>query len=142
MTCITAKRLGFVPLSEHSLKVFRSSGISCRNGYESIINNYLIPEFGQKPLPTIGPGDLTSFFERARMGKRKNYLLNLYSLLRVMFEVALENDRIERSPMRKKLHRSWRRRHNPEEDGVIRGGNSASASGYLTSTERCLPVLR
>lgn len=72
-----------------------------------MINNYLIPEFGQKPLPTIGPGDLTYFFEKARRGKRKKYLLNLYSLLRVMFEVAEEHDGIERSPVRRKLHRPY-----------------------------------
>ena len=74
-------------------------------GYRSMIDNYLLPEFGEKPLPKIGPGDLTAFFERARSGKRRKYLLNLYALLRVMFEVAVENDRVERSPVRKKLHR-------------------------------------
>jgi len=74
-------------------------------GYRSMIDNYLLPEFGEKPLPKIGPGDLTAFFERARSGKRRKYLLNLYALLRVMFEVAVENDRVERSPVRKKLQR-------------------------------------
>ena len=73
--------------------------------YCSMIDKYLLPEFGEKPLREIGPGDLTAFFERARSGKRKKYLLNLYSLLRVMFEVAVENDRVERSPVRRKLHR-------------------------------------
>jgi integrase len=34
--------------------------------------------------------------------------VNLYALLRVMFEVAVENDRLERSPVRKKLHRPVR----------------------------------
>jgi integrase len=73
--------------------------------YQSMIDNYLTPEFGEKLLTEIGPVDLTDFFEQARAGKRKKYLLNLYSLLRVMFEVALENDRVERSPVRRKLHR-------------------------------------
>jgi integrase len=73
--------------------------------YCSMIDKHLLPEFGERPLPKIGPGDLTAFFERARNGKRRKYLLNLYSLLRVMFEVATDNDRVERSPVRRKLHR-------------------------------------
>lgn len=80
---------------------------STRYGYQSMINNYLLPEFGKRIVSEIDPGDLTAFLERARTGKRKKYLLNLYALLRVMFEVALENDRIERSPVRKKLHRPF-----------------------------------
>ena len=64
-----------------------------------MINKYLLPNFGEKLLTEIGPRDLTLFFERARTGKRKKYLLNLYALLRVMFEVAVENDRVERSPV-------------------------------------------
>ena len=78
---------------------------STLNGYRSMINKYLLPNFGERLLTDIGPGDLTSFFERARTCKRKKYLLNLYALLRVMFEVAVENGRVERSPVRKKLHR-------------------------------------
>lgn len=74
-------------------------------GYRSMIDNYLLPEFGERALSKIGPEDLTAFFERARTGKRKKYLLNFYALLRVMFEVAVENDRLERSAVRKKLHR-------------------------------------
>ena len=74
-------------------------------GYQSMMKNYLLPEFGERRLSKIGPSDLTAFFEWARSGKRKKYLLNLYALLRVMFEVAVENDRVERSPVRRKLHR-------------------------------------
>jgi len=118
---------------------------STQYGYRSMIDNYLLPEFGLKPLPQIGPGDLTAFFERARTGKRKNYLLNLYSLLRVMFEVAVENDRVERSPVRRKLHRpngsdgvGTRRRRRCYPVTKFNG----CFSKYPTSTERCSPALR
>ena len=73
--------------------------------YRSMIDNYLLPAFGKRLLPEISPQDLTAFFERARGGKRTKYLINLYSLLRVMFDVAVANEMVERSPVRTKLHR-------------------------------------
>lgn len=40
-------------------------------GYESMINNYLLPEFGRRPLNTISPVDLTSFFEKGAKREAK-----------------------------------------------------------------------
>jgi integrase len=70
-----------------------------------MIKNHLLPKFGATHLDQIGPKEVTAFLDKARNGKRKKYLLNLYSLLRVMFEVAVANDRIDKSPVRSKLHR-------------------------------------
>ena len=55
----------------------RSLKPSTLYGYRSMINKYLLTNFGEKLLTDIGPSDLTLFFERARTGKRKKYLLNL-----------------------------------------------------------------
>ncbi len=83
--------------------------------YQSMLDNYVLPGLGKKILDQIRPDDLTAFFGRLRtQGVSGKYLLNLYSLVRLMFEVAVEYDLISISPVRRKLHRPhWERREKP-----------------------------
>ena len=73
--------------------------------YQSMLTRYLLPAFGQRRMDEITTVELTQFFTKLRREKAAKYLLNLYALLRVMFEVASEYDVIDVSPVRRKLHR-------------------------------------
>ena len=73
--------------------------------YGSMLNRYLLPSFGQRRLEEITTVELTQFFTKLRKKLAPKYALNLYALLRIMFEVATEYDLIELSPLRRKLHR-------------------------------------
>lgn len=74
--------------------------------YKSMLDNIVLPQLGKHRLDEIGPEDLTQLMTKLeRGGKSMKTLLNLYSMLRVMFEVAVEYDLIDISPVRRKLHR-------------------------------------
>ncbi|HZS47706.1 MAG TPA: site-specific integrase [Blastocatellia bacterium] len=73
--------------------------------YQSMLDNHILPVFGRKRLREITTLDLTRFFDQKRREKASKYALNLYALLNVMFEVAVQYDLIEKSPVRRKLHR-------------------------------------
>jgi integrase len=73
--------------------------------YQSMLNRYLLPTFGQRRLEEITSVELTQFFSKLRRDHAPKYALNLYALLRTMFEVATEYDLMESSPVRRKLHR-------------------------------------
>lgn len=74
--------------------------------YKSMLDNIALPQLGEHHLDEIGPADLTQLITKLeRDGKSQKTLLNLYSMLRVMFEVAVEYDLIDISPVRRKLHR-------------------------------------
>ncbi len=89
----------------------RNKGVkpSAVYGYESLLNRYVLPALGGMPLAEITPSRITEFLDGVarnrenKMGGPKN--LNVYSLLRHMFEVATEYDLIPTNPVRKKLHR-------------------------------------
>jgi integrase len=93
-------------------KNYKPSTVS---SYQSMLDNYVLPLLGKKLLNQIGPEQVTSFLEDVRAGGvSSKYLLNLYTLVRLMFEVAVEYDLIEVNPVRKKLHRpSWERKEKP-----------------------------
>jgi Phage integrase, N-terminal SAM-like domain len=74
--------------------------------YDSMLQNLVLPSFGQKTVDQITPVRLSLLFKAAREKKYSpKTLLNLYSLLKVIFEVTRELDLIEASPKRPKLHR-------------------------------------
>jgi integrase len=73
--------------------------------YQSMLNRYLLPSFGKRRLEEVTTVDLTQFFTKLRRKLAPKYALNLYALLRTMFEVATEYDLIASSPVRRKLHR-------------------------------------
>ena len=70
-----------------------------------MLKRHVLPNLGEKRLDEITPIDLTSFFRKVQGGRASKYLLNPYALLNTMFEVAVEYDLIESSPLRRKLHR-------------------------------------
>lgn len=73
--------------------------------YDSMLRNLILPSLGSKNLDAITPVRLSALFSAARDRYQPKYLLNLYSLFKVMFEVAKEYELIAQSPIRPKLHR-------------------------------------
>jgi integrase len=73
--------------------------------YESIINKHLLPRFGDKSISNISAGDVTDFFDSARTMMRPKTISNIFGLLNMMFDVALEYDLIEVKPLKKRLHK-------------------------------------
>jgi len=79
---------------------------STASGYGSMLDRYVNREWGHRQIDSITPQDVTLFFEfREREKLSDKYRLNLYGLLNVFFEVALEYELIEANPVRRKLHR-------------------------------------
>ena len=78
---------------------------STLSSYESMLKKHLLPAFGEVHLVKIKPSDVTSLFDSLRGKLKAKYRVNLYALLRVMFEVAREFDLISTVPVRRKLHR-------------------------------------
>jgi len=80
-------------------------------GYESLLRAHILPALGSKRLDQITPTDVSVFLNRLAKSKEKPTpkggpkLLNVYALLRTMFEVAVESGLILASPVRKKIHR-------------------------------------
>jgi integrase len=71
-----------------------------------MLENHLLPEFGDRELRRVTVSDLTAFFtalHQKRLGSK--YILNVYGLLNVIFEVAKDHDLIETIPLRRKIHR-------------------------------------
>jgi integrase len=73
--------------------------------YESIINKHLLPVFGEYQIDSITVGDMTDFFDGIRSKLKDKSVLNIFALLSVMFDVALEHNLIGVKPLRKKLHK-------------------------------------
>lgn len=84
--------------------------------YDSMIEKHLIPAFGAMQLGEITTVDLSEFFSKAQQKLASKYMLNLYALLNTMFDVAVQHDLIETSPVRRKLHRP---QHEPKEKPIL-----------------------
>lgn len=89
---------------------------STRCSYDSMLKKHLIPAFGAMQLGQITTVDVTKFFNKAQEKIASKYVLNLYALLNTMFDVAVQHDLIETSPVRRKLHRP---EHEPKEKPVL-----------------------
>jgi integrase len=84
--------------------------------YDSMIEKHLIPAFGAMQLGQITTVDVTEFFNKTQEKLASKYRLNLYALLNTMFDVASQHDLVEKSPVRRKLHRP---QHEPKEKPVL-----------------------
>ncbi len=84
--------------------------------YDSMLEKHLIPTFGTMQLGQITTVDVTKFFNKVQGRVASKYALNLYGLLNTMFDVAVQHDLIDTSPVRKKLHRP---QHEPKEKPVL-----------------------
>jgi integrase len=75
------------------------------DSYSSVLRHHILPVFEKKRLNEITPAELSIFFDKLGQKLSTKFILNIYAQLRVMFEVALENDLIDNTPVRRKLHR-------------------------------------
>jgi len=74
--------------------------------YDSMLRKHLLPEFGHLLMDQIKPIDLTLFLKGLReQGLSSHSRLNVYTLLRTLFELAVEYEVVAANPVRKKLHR-------------------------------------
>jgi integrase len=82
--------------------------ISTMDQRKWILDLHLLPFFGDKPMREVEPSDISRFL-REKTEAEENYsnntLQTFYGVLRVMFDLAEQNDVIERSPVRPKLHK-------------------------------------
>ena len=79
---------------------------STRYSYESILKKWIKPFFGNMPLEEITPSTVSKFM--ASLGSRglsPKYRRNVYNLLKLLFDIAVEYDFIPASPIRPKVHR-------------------------------------
>jgi len=77
-------------------------------GYQSLLRKHVLPVLGDKRLADITPTTITECLAGIGQKREKGRgpkILNVYTLLRHMFEVAMEYDLIPSNPVRKKLHR-------------------------------------
>src|SRR5205085_11608279 len=79
---------------------------STRSSYQSLLDRYTLPKFGKRPLASVRPEDITAFFSLLeRQGLSNKTRLNLYGLMKLIFEVAVEYELLSTNPVRCKLHR-------------------------------------
>lgn len=79
---------------------------STRYGYDSMLRNHLLKEFGDLKMERITSVHLSQFFNKLRKKDLSpQYRKNIYALLRTMFEVAVQYELLAASPIRQKLHR-------------------------------------
>jgi len=80
----------------------------------SILDLHLLPYFGKKLMREIQPSDISEFLlQKTRETPKKwgeenysnNTMLAFYGALRVIFDLAEQNDVIDKSPIRSKLHK-------------------------------------
>jgi integrase len=74
--------------------------------YDSMLKKLILPKWGKLALPDITVQHVTKFFNALEKDYSTKYLLNVYALLRIMFEVAKDHDLIAEIPLRAKIHRS------------------------------------
>ena len=73
--------------------------------YDSMLKNLVLPKWGTLALPDITVEHVTKFFKGLEKDYSTKYVLNVYALLNVMFEVAKDHDLISDIPLRAKIHR-------------------------------------
>jgi integrase len=86
-------------------KKLQSSSLDQRN---SMLEIHLLPYFGNKLMQDVQPSDISKFFQlkaKSEKAYSDNTIDAFYRLLRVVFDLAEQNDVIEKSPVRSKLHR-------------------------------------
>ena len=83
----------------------RERSLSTLSAYKSNLKLYVLPSLGEKRIHHVTPADISRILESAGKGKEPKSMVNLYALLRVVFDVARQHDFIEASPVRPKIHR-------------------------------------
>ncbi|MBI4165980.1 MAG: tyrosine-type recombinase/integrase [Acidobacteria bacterium] len=75
---------------------------STRMGYDSALNVHILPALGDLRLADVEPLHIEKFVQAKEKTLSKKSVRNLVGLLQGLFSLALENDLIERSPVRDK----------------------------------------
>ena len=84
----------------------KGSGASSRASYESLIEKWIRPFFGKERLVQIGPYEVSRFMAWLRQeGLSPKTSRNIYTVLKQLLDVAVDNDLLKSSPIRPKLHR-------------------------------------
>src|SRR5438552_18074156 len=78
-----------------------------RLSYTSMLANHITPQFGKRDLTEILPTEISSLIEGLLSKYSRKTVTNVYQLLHVMFEVAVEEDLMVANPVRRK-HRPKR----------------------------------
>jgi integrase len=74
--------------------------------YDSMLNSLVLPSLGSLRIDRITPQHLTRLMKAAREKPYSSkYRLNLYSMLKIIFDVARDYDLVSQNPVRAKLHR-------------------------------------
>ena len=80
---------------------------STRDSWESIVNKWIEPVFGKRILDDIEPQDVGSFISKlGSEGLSAKSRVNVYTVLRLMFDVAQLNGFMKSNPVHPKIHRS------------------------------------
>ena len=79
---------------------------STRSAYASLVRKWIEPFFGSMSLTDVTPRHISDFVAMlARKDLTPKYRLNIYGMVKLMLEIAVEHDLIEASPVRPKVHR-------------------------------------
>jgi integrase len=82
--------------------------VSTLDHRNTILDLHILPYLGNKLMQDVQPSDISSFF-RLKAKSEKAYSDNtmqaFYGILRVIFDLAEQNDVIDKSPVRSKLHK-------------------------------------
>jgi integrase len=83
----------------------RERSLSTLSAYKSNLKLHVQPLLGNKRVHHVTPADISKVLAVAGKGKKPKSMVNLYALLRVLFDVAQQHDFTEESPVRPKIHR-------------------------------------
>jgi integrase len=82
--------------------------VSTLDHHNSFLETHLFPFFGDFPMQEVQPSDISRFLLE-KTNSQENYSANtlrsFYQFLRVIFDLAEQNDVINKSPVRAKLHK-------------------------------------
>ena len=86
-------------------KKLQISSIDQRN---SLLDLHLLPYFGKMLMQEVQPSDISKFFQlkaKSEKAYSDNTMQAFYGILRLIFDLAEQNDVINKSPVRSKLHK-------------------------------------
>jgi integrase len=82
--------------------------ISTMDQRNTMLDIHILPYFGSRLMRDVQPSDISSFFQLKAKSEKKysnNTMQAFYGILRIIFDLAEQNDVIERNPVRPKLHK-------------------------------------
>ena len=77
---------------------------STRYSYASMLTNHVLPRLGDKPLDEVRTTDVSELFA-GLTGKSRKYVLNIWAIVHLVFDLAEEHRCITSNPVSRRLHR-------------------------------------